>query len=471
MKNNKLLCMLLAVLALSGCSNFLEVEPVGRTTIPVFFSDMDGLRAAMPGAYSAMYDYYDGEFYQYGDVASDMLNLNIVGSDVDLINQYNFTSSADDETEAVGHIWVDIYKAMSNINNIIKYQPSLQEKYPENSQELNKVMGEALFLRALCHFDVCRVYGQAYNYTSDASHLGVPVLVETPGPDDNVIRNTVDEVYSQILEDLDNALVRFRRIPAVDAFHVSKKAVQALLSRVYLYMEDWDNVIKYSSYVIDESQLCYGNDYVNMYQNRDGGIEAILRFSGQNKLSTLSKYYSSISTIGYPSKKLMDLFSDPQDIRLQLFEVQEGANIMTKKHALNDMLTEADRHDDPFVLRASEMYLNRAEAYLNKDMLNEAVADVKVIIARALGKDVSEISLDANDKEVLRIVIDNERAKEFCFEGQRFFDITRQKNDLVRDENTTSSVKMIAYPSDRFILPISQVELNANLNMQPNPIN
>ena len=47
----------------------------------------------------------------------------------------------------------------------------------------------------------CRVYAQPYNYTSDASHLGVPILLKTPGPDDNVSRESVKKVYLQILAD------------------------------------------------------------------------------------------------------------------------------------------------------------------------------------------------------------------------------------------------------------------------------
>lgn len=457
-----------SVLGISGCSNFLEVDPVGKTTISVFFSDMDGMRSAVPGAYSAIYSYYDGEFYQYGDVASDIVNLNLMGSDVDMIGQYNFTSSPDDESKAVGHIWKNIYEALANVNNILKYQPILFNKSREHSEELLKIKGEALFLRALCHFDLCRVYAQPYNYSTDASHLGIPVLLETPGPNDKVKRNTVKQVYNQIIEDLLNSEKCFGNMPMVDAYHASTKSVHALLSRVYLYMEDWKNVIKYSTYVIDESSLCYGKEYLNMYNGSNSATEAIFRLNGQEKRSTLSKFYSSETAIAFPSKKLMDLFNNPNDIRLGLFKKEEGANAISLKHALNELVQEGEQENDPFVLRTSEMYLNRAEAHLNRDELELAVADVKVIMARAVGQNVADFSLPELDKEALRSVIENERTREFCFEGQRFFDITRQKSDLVRDDESSSSVKHITYPSDLFILPIPQAELNANLDMEPN---
>ena len=73
-----------------------------------------------------------------------------------------------------------------------------------------------------------------------------------------------------------------------------------------------------------------------------------------------------------------------------------------------------------------------------------------------------------SDEELIRL-IEKERVKELCFEGHNFFDIVRWKQDLVREKNTNSSMKKMVYPSDYFVLPIPQTELNANTNMQPNP--
>ena len=66
-------------------------------------------------------------------------------------------------------------------------------------------------------------------------------------------------------------------------------------------------------------------------------------------------------------------------------------------------------------------------------------------------------------------LIDKERARELCFEGHNFFDITRRGKDLVRATGSYSEVKYIGYPSDYFVLPIPQTELDANPNMVGNP--
>jgi len=465
------LSMALLGLNLSACSDFLEVQPVGQTTIPVLFSDMDGIRAALPGTYSAMYNnYYSKYFYIYPEVAGNMVSLNLIDSRPALPDEYNFVSQSDEDKTA-GYIWRYIYEAMANANNILQYQPALVEKYPYCANELKVIKAEALFLRALCHFDLCRVFAQPYNYTSDASHLGIPVLTKTPGAEDQIGRNTVREVYTQILQDLKESEEDFGNTPRTDVYHASRLAAQGLLARVYLYMEDWDNAIVYSSTVLDSVKLSYGSNYLDMYNKMIPGTEAIFRLNGTKQGKSLNEYYSSSDPKILCADTLLQLLNDPQDLRTQLIQLDNKSKIsfVTSKYTITTGNVDSDKHYDPFVLRASEMYLIRAEAYLNKNELTKAASDIKMIIARALSKDVSEIVLPETDKAALTRILEKERAKELCFEGHQFFDITRRKQNLVRSANTNSNVKFLAYPNDRFVLPIPQKELETNVNMVGNP--
>lgn len=468
----KCLVLLLIAISLPGC-HFLEVDPIGKTTTPVFFSDMDGIRAALPGAYYMMFKYYNGEFYVYPDVAGDMLSMPLVNADGDMVDQYNYTSSGDQEAGAVGYIWTKVYEALLNVNNILQYEPALRAKFPKSTEELKQIRAQALFLRALCHFDLCRVYAQPYNYTADASHLGVPVLLKTPGADENVSRKSVAEVYSQIITDLNNAKTDFGNMSRTDAYHVSPIAVPAMLSRVYLYMERWDDVITNATEVINEMSLSKGDNYIDMFNDINvAGTEAILRFSGLEKSQWITKFYQSYTSGAIPEDTLLTFFTDPDDIRKKLLVDEYTFFPNCQKYAIRNMgVTDSDKHNDPFVLRVSEMYLNRAEAYLNKNLPDKAVEDIKVIQARALGKEPSEITLNYADNEELARIIEIERIKELCFEGHRLFDITRRKKNLIRSSNTTSSLKYLNYPNDNFILPIPRRELDANHNMQPNPNN
>src|SRR5690606_30424873 len=118
---------------------------------------------------------------------------------------------------------------------------------------------------------------------------------------------------------------------------------------------------------------------------------------------------------------------------------------------------------------ASEMYLIRAEAKAELGDLEAAARDLKVLHARTLQVDISEISLEVASKEELLDLILIERAKELSFEGHRLFDLVRTGRNLERDPSVNSSVKFIAYPSPLFILPIPESEINANPNIIQNP--
>jgi hypothetical protein len=295
--------------------------------------------------------------------------------------------------------------------------------------------------------------------------------LKTPGADDNIPRSSVKDVYTQIINDLKEAETAFGRTEMKDAYHASKLATQALLARVYLYMEDWNNAIKYSDLVIDKIPLSYGKDYLDMFNNNVAGKEAIFRLNGSLKNSPLSKFYNRLTPVALASDTLISLFDNPDDIRLLLFDEEAGSNssYVTLKYTITAGVSELDKHYDPYVLRSSEMYLIRAEANLNKNNLKQAATDLKLLIARNLNTDVDSVTLPETDKNALTSILRKERAKELCFEGHQFFDITRWKQDLVRSANSNSNVRFLQYPNDRFVLPIPQAELEANKNMVGNP--
>lgn len=464
---------IIGMLSSYGCNRFLEVDVVGRTTIPNFFADVNGLKAGLFGCYSEMFSYYSGDFYKYPEVAGNMVDLILTNTDEGVYNQFNFTSTPLDETGAPGYIWRHILETLANVNNVLEYAPILKNKFPEEQRTIELIEAQALFMRALCHFDLCRVYGQPYNYTADASHLAVPVLTITPGPEDLPARKSAKAVYDQIINDLLESERLFADTPMQDAYHISKTATQALLSRVYLYKNDIDNTIRYSTLVIGQIPLAHGEDYINMYTGMIAGKEAIFRLNGTLKSQQLAiKFYSTTEPVAYPADTLISLYTDKTDIRLQLLQPNPKVNskYITLKYYIRDQtISQEKRHYDPFVLRASEMYLNRAEAYLLKNQPEKAIDDLKILYARALSKPATEIEITYSSVEELAQLLKRERAKELCFEGHQFFDIIRQKDNLNRGATTTSTVKFLPYPNDLFVLPIPQSELNANKNMVGNP--
>lgn len=462
-KINILLMGLGLAASLASCSDFLEVDVKGKATIPSFLSDPQGLNAGLVGTYNKMYAYVDNEFTKYGDVAGNMASLPSASSG-DMVAQYNFSSDENQITGAVGYIWRKIYVAQANANNIIEYGPDVADSYPAQRDYCLRIVGQALLIRAMCHFDQCRAYAQPYNYTADASHLGVPILLRTPGANDTPSRSSVRDVYAAVQSDLDRAAELLTDAVAADCHYGSLQAVRCMQSRVCLYMEDWENALKYAKLAIGSQQLAQGNDYLAMFDDLTRQGEAIFRLSGDKMSGYLKQFYENSCV---PADTLLSLF-DADDIRLRLLKTVDGQKRCIKYSATNVAGSEAKR-DDPFLFRLSEEFLNAAEAACQLGQYTEARQYIRAIIARAVGAVKADAVMTATTDAQLMTLIRRERVKELCFEGHNFFDLTRWKQDVVREQGTTSVVRYMPYPNDRFVLPIPIDELNANTSMQPNP--
>src|SRR5690606_23793656 len=121
------------------------------------------------------------------------------------------------------------------------------------------------------------------------------------------------------------------------------------------------------------------------------------------------------------------------------------------------------------IFRLAEVYLNRAEAWWHLGNYQNAVGELRKIRARAFGIAESAVVINYSNPDDLLQQIKDERRRELAFEGHRIYDIMRYKEDLNRGSDCNSATCQLTYPNDRFILPIPQLELDANPLMQPNP--
>src|SRR5690606_27689482 len=105
--------------------------------------------------------------------------------------------------------------------------------------------GENLFLRAMMHFNLVRIFGRPYPQ-NNGENPGVPILKEGLSDEEaeTLSRSSVKEVYDFIINDLLQAAALMSQ-PKSNSF-ASKEAAYALLARVYLYKDDRENAIKYA---------------------------------------------------------------------------------------------------------------------------------------------------------------------------------------------------------------------------------
>ena len=481
MKSYKNILIALTLLPLLASCNFLEVEKTGKTSIKAFFSDIYALDAAVSGTYGLTYKFYDSYMVLYPEVAGDLIRLQSGTSD--WRQQFDFISDETEETTAVGYIWKNGYEIIANANEIIQYGPSVAERFPQQSAKVGDYIAQAYFLRALIHLDLCLVYGQTYTFTDDASHLGTAVMTSIPDVKGKIARSSAAATYRQVLQDLETSLSMFSSSYEGNCFYASPAACKALMARVYLYMGNYSESIRKASEVISDYGLFLTprQDYVAMFCSRKEGSEAIFRLNGLSAGSNLRSMFDYTSPKMYPSGKLTDLFERENmswpgsDIRSELLShtAPDGTHYsgVCMKFIDTEDIAETEKRYDPFVLRLSEMYLIRAEAACRSGDLSVAAADIASLEARARGVEPSSIDIVYSYADELDGLIQKERMKELFLEGHRLFDITRRHETLTRDSSCGSSVLSMPFPDDRVILPIPLVELDANKDMQPNPIN
>lgn len=198
--------------------------------------------------------------HYFGEYGSD--NLSLSGSTTDpLMNIYNYLRTTNNSR--IADIWSYSYKTIININAALEVAPS------GTSKEMDLVIGENYFLRAYHYFVLVNVFGQPY-INNPETNLGVPIKLTT-SLDDFPARSTVKEVYDQIESDLLKAIEMMTiqdgsTLSPKNSCYASKEVAEALLSRVYLYMENWKKAEEYATKVINSGRYrLVENEYYKNY--------------------------------------------------------------------------------------------------------------------------------------------------------------------------------------------------------------
>lgn len=455
----------------TACDGFLEEEPLMKQSNELTYATFDGLNQAGAALYSMMQSasWYDGQFVLQSELRGGNAKnpLSIPGS-----GRYRQDTQWNYNESSTSSLWSYAYYTISWANNIINNLES-SDNSDVTDEDVNNLKAEALFVRALCHFDLVITYGQSYK--CGAGNPGVPVILVTENG--QPARNTVGEVYDQIVKDLleaESLMSDSYAREGVDdaAAACTKPAIQALLSRVYLYMENWQGAADYATKVINSGKfsLASGDDYLGMFTAATApkGGEIIFEIYGSKKndywdesgwthLAYITSWGDGNDGSGdvCATSDLVDLY-EAGDIRLNLFAKNENDNLILKYAGKAGSVP---RETNIPVLRLSEMYLNRAEA-ISKG------ASVSGASARG---DLEAIAEKRGATVPAQYSVLEERRKELMFEGHIVYDLARTQTALKRtDFDGTVNQNIPAAPDYRWAMPIPKREMDANPNMTQN---
>lgn len=481
MKKITLYIFALLSLMTFSCQDFLDVEPTNstdsRSTIQTE-SDakvmVNGLLVQMASA-----DLYGRNFMLYGDAKGGDLIIVSQGRGLDALYVFNHSENNNNYSG----FWSAGYNRILQANNIIHSINELQEAGTE--LELDSYKGQALTLRALLHFDLVRLYGKTY--TEDPSALGVPVVTELLEATAQPTRSTVEEVYQQILNDLQEAE---QLLPnQTDNGYINYFANKAILSRVYMTMGKYEEALLAAEEIIESGvyTLYSNSNWVNSWQSQYGS-ESIFEITlakdqGDLGAGSLGFYYlrsqedNALGNFTASDYFIDRLAEDEEDVRWGIFTEDE----LDRQAACYKYVGSIDKDGDGKenytavnvkVIRLSEVYLNAAESALKKSSPDAAKAAAYLNEIRKRSPNLTAATASTVSEQMIL----DEKSKELYGEGQRYWDMIRTNQTITfNDEHVGVALQHREKSIDRTfyktILPIPKTELDANpaLQAQQNP--
>lgn len=449
MKKISILVGILALLSLNACIKELEIEPYNSIDASQALASASDIESAIVGAYgilqggqlygtnlnlcpellgSASYCQWRGTFQSYRQI----MNKNMVA-----------------ENAEATRTWIAAYRAINVANNVIANLSKVDDADQRSAFE-----AEARFIRGIMHFELVRLYAQPWKPNEPNNGLGVPIqtspVSDEAGASVKATRNTIAEVYAQVIEDLRAAEAG---LPARRSGNQRHRATaftaKAFLTRVFLQQSDFasardlaDEVINSGNYALNASAAA---TFTNKFTN-----ETIfeLLYNDQNNVGTandgLTTFYASLPGIGRSDVRILAPFVnqyEPDDERFrELIYIGTG-----RRPGSNQCGKWKDFGQNVPVIRLAEMYLTRAEC---NERLGTAVGatpldDVNRVRARARASTLGTVTLD----DILK-----ERSLELCFEGLRIHDLKR----------TQRSTGNFAFDAPELVFPIPEREIRAN---------
>lgn len=470
-----------------SCDDYLDLKPISVTTTDNAYNTADDAEAALVGAYDSFaQEYYIWDNVVFNDVISD--NYYAGGDDEEIYAVDDLTITP--TNTRLFNNWSQLYNAIAKANLVLEKVPTIQDVQLDAGGRRNEILGEASFLRAYHYYQLVKMWG------------GVPLItapVLSTNPDDiQVPRASIEEVYAQIIADLEFAAANlpdvFSDDAAVNKARATKGAAHALLAKVYAQKPtpDYNKVLEYANEVIDSpagyalledfNHLWDGNHYNNAESIMEvqfvGGTEANW---GPQLLLPPSLSGDTWRKFVVPSQDLVKAFDEEGDVERKnatiLFEtapwsdefwsVEVGGTIpFAYKWKSANGWASTNRQ---YLLRLADIILLKAEALNELNRTEEARAAIDLVRDRAgLG------STPATNQTEMRLAILKERRLELAQEAQRWDDLRRYgravevMNSLNEIDLRTNTVKQYNMTETKLWLPIPQSERNRNPNLGQN---
>jgi hypothetical protein len=492
----KILIPVFALTFLASC-NVLDKEPLTTISPTNFFKTAEDAEASITAAYDGLQrkGCYAEVLNLLGNMPSD--DCSSTNGDVRSLDLIAWNSTTGQAYDA----YRDPYDAINRANAVIKYVPAISSM---SGTRRNQIVGEARFIRALCYFNLVRLYG-AVPLRLEPTETGDPAVL-------NLSRTAVDQVYGQIVSDLTTAA---GLMADVNPTRATKGSANALLGRVQLTQRNWAAAKAAANQVLTSGNYSLASSFNSLFPANNNAQESVfeVQFAGTADggtfftlpdimLPTPPATYSfpkfniptiSVTRANATPTDLVQVIDTINDLRWSLQgTVNAGLNhasyvrgtggnandrgtFVYKWRSNGNNFNSADNY---YVLRYAEVYLTAAEASNEVgDPAATVLGFLNPIRQRAGLAALTASSPEAASKVTLRAEIDKQRRLELAFEGERWFDLIRYARHEQADasaRHTVSALDIIqqkrgARDANYLLFPIPLSELNTNTQIQQNP--
>ena len=488
MRNILKLSIAFTLLLTIGCSKeFLDPVPQTSLSDLSVFDTKDRVVAQVNGMYAAVKNgaYLGGRFQVYGDLRAD----NFIPKSSNLVTNFaTWNHTEVSSNNEVQNCWGAVYAAVNVINVFMDGLKTAWDGGKLNGKitqdEYNQFISEGLALRAMCYFDLLRLYCKPYVLGAGANP-GVPLRLkaEKSSAGNDLARSTVAEVYTQILADLNAAeplAIGNYGTDILNTTRIHKNTIIALKTRVLLAKGDWASVVTESAKIVSASapfvspsnvanalSATYAAIWAAPYTTKESVFSMpMTTTNGPGTQNGMAHYFSSPSPESY-----YQVATSPVYVAMAATDVRKTSLILTASQYFLAKWTDFTTLTNyPPVIRYAEVLLSRAEAIVRAggSVTQGAVDLLNAVRTRSYPTGAYTLASFATPASFYTAVL-QERNFEFLGEGLRAFDIMRLGLDIpAKDGGNMGAVGAVPSSSVGYMWPIPANELSLNKLMTPN---
>tara|TARA_R110000751_G_scaffold93282_2_gene182253 strand:- start:21373 stop:22806 length:1434 start_codon:yes stop_codon:yes gene_type:complete len=468
--------LLSLLIALSSCSDFLELEPEYLTNEASFYKTEADFETAMIGNYSELQNIYNASLLRLTELTTDNAYIQWTSPTASEFECDEMRLSA--ANTEVNTVWNLSFKTIVRSNTVLNRiaDAELSEGVKRQYQ------GESYFLRAYNYFNLVRLFGD------------LPLIEGVfNSPDEiatfDMTRRPVSEIYSFIISDLEQAISLLQGVE-MSKSRASSSAAKALLGKVYLTQKNYPEALTTLKSVIDSQEYILQDDYGTMFTNNNDELpESIFEikyisgnigegndFSGlftppsfnaaifPNNMNGSGRIVPTLDVRGsYENGDLRRELSIRDSLLLldgTYEQLQYGLKFVDFTNGL-----QGDGGVNFTPLRYADVLLMYSEALNESDRTDEAYPFINAIRDRAGLEDLSGLS-----KEEFALALEHERRVEFLSEGQRWFDLARTGRTIqVLNSYFQRIGSSFSVTPEELLMPLPQREIDIDPNLKQNP--